>query len=69
MGVRSRQADREQATEIADPLALRLRRALGHLLEVPAQLGEVYELVYAFVSGGGKMPVWGRWIKGKERGT
>ena len=56
----------DDATQITDPLALRLRQALGHLLQVPAQLGQVYELVYAFVSKGGKMPVWGRWIRGGQ---
>ncbi|HEV2253218.1 MAG TPA: hypothetical protein VGS06_08495 [Streptosporangiaceae bacterium] len=55
----------DDATEITDPLALRLRQALGHLLQVPAQLGEVYELVYAFVSKGGKLPIRGRWIEGE----
>jgi hypothetical protein len=55
----------DDTTGITDPLALRLRQVLGHLLQVPVQLGEVYELVYAFVSKGGKMPVWGRFIMGE----
>jgi hypothetical protein len=31
----------------------------------PQDLGEVYELVYEFIRKGGKLPVYGRWMKGK----
>jgi len=38
----------EAAAEILTPLTERLRAALSHLQQVPADLGEAYELVYAF---------------------
>jgi Cytochrome C' len=55
----------EAAAEILDPLAQRLQAALGHLQQVPADLGEVYELVYQFIRNGGKLPAYGRWIEGR----
>jgi hypothetical protein len=55
----------EDAAGILDALAQRLDAALGRLRQVPADLGEVYELVYAFIRGGGKLPVRARWIEGE----
>lgn len=52
------------AADILDPLAGRLTAALAALRQVPHDLGEVYELVYAFIRRGGKMPRLGRWIQG-----
>ena len=57
----------EAATDILDPLAERLARALAQLRTVPQDLGEVYELIYEFVRGGGKLPRYGRWIEGARR--
>jgi hypothetical protein len=54
----------EAAADLLGPLAERLARALGKLRAVPQDLGEVYELVYAFVRSGGKLPRYGRWIAG-----
>jgi hypothetical protein len=54
----------EAATEILAPLAQRLRQAVGHLRQVPEDLGEVYQLVYEFIRKGGKLPVFARWIEG-----
>jgi hypothetical protein len=54
----------EAAAEVLDPLAGRLRVALERLRQVPQELGEAYELVYAFVCSGGKLPRYGRWIEG-----
>jgi hypothetical protein len=54
----------EGAAEILDPLAHRLQAALQALRQVPHDLGEVYELIYAFIRRGGKMPHLGRWIEG-----
>jgi hypothetical protein len=54
----------EDAAEILDPLARRLQAALQALRQVPHDLGEVYELIYAFIRRGGKMPRYGRWIEG-----
>ena len=56
----------EAAADILDPLAERLARALAQLRTVPQDLGEVYELVYAFVCSGGKLPRYGRWIEGAK---
>ena len=66
---RSTDADRrisicQDTAEILDPLARRLQDALKALRQVPHDLGEVYELVYGFIRGGGKMPRFGRWIEG-----
>ena len=55
----------ESAAELLDPAAERLRNALGRLRQVPEDLGEVYELVYAFIRKGGKLPVHARWIEGQ----
>jgi hypothetical protein len=45
---------------------------LSRLRQVPQDLGEVYEVVYAFIRRGGKLPVMARWIEGEglcgERG-
>jgi hypothetical protein len=54
----------EAAAGILDPLTGRLRAALGHLRQVPEDLGEVYELVYEFIRKGGRLPVYARWIEG-----
>jgi hypothetical protein len=57
----------EAAAQLLDPLAARLRRALGRLRVVPQDLGEVYELVYEFIRRGGKLRSYGRWIEGAAR--
>ena len=54
----------EAAAEILDPLAQRLAAALGRLRQVPADLGEFYQLVYEFIRKGGKLPAYGRWLEG-----
>jgi hypothetical protein len=54
----------ETTTGILDPLASRLRAALGRIQRVPGDLGEVYELVYKFIRKGGRLPVYARWIEG-----
>jgi hypothetical protein len=59
----------EAAAGILDPLAGRLRAALGHLRQVPEDLGEVYQLIYEFIRKGGKLPVYARWIEGKPART
>ena len=59
----------ETTAEILDPLALRLRAALGHLRQVPQDLGEVYEMVYEFIRRGGKLPIYARWIEGEQART
>ena len=53
------------AAEILDALTRRLQAALQALRQVPHDLGEVYELIYAFIRRGGKMPRPGRWISGE----
>ena len=58
----------EAAAEILDPLAQRLQAALSRLQQVPQDLGEVYELVYAFIRKGGKLPMMARWIEGAGAG-
>jgi hypothetical protein len=55
----------ESAAEILDSLTRRLQAALQALRQVPHDLGEVYELIYAFIRRGGKMPRLGRWITGE----
>ena len=55
----------EDTSEILDPLTGRLHAALQALRQVPHDLGEVYELIYAFIRRGGKMPRLGRWITGE----
>jgi hypothetical protein len=42
----------------------RLQRALELLQQGPRDLGEAYELVYAFIRNGGKLPMMARWIGG-----
>jgi hypothetical protein len=59
----------ETAAGILDPLAARLRAALGYLQRVPGDLGEAYELVYEFIRKGGKLPVYARWIEGEGART
>jgi len=54
----------QDTAEILDPLTRRLQAALQALRQVPHDLGEVYELIYAFIRRGGKMPRLGRWIEG-----
>ena len=54
----------EAAVDILGPLAECLARALARLRTVPQDLGEVYELIYAFICSGGKLPRYGRWIEG-----
>ena len=56
----------ETAAELADPLAARLMAALERIRRVAPDLGEVYELVYTFVRGGGKLPDYARWIEAEE---
>jgi hypothetical protein len=57
----------EAAADLLDPLAARLKQALARLQAVPCELGEAYELVYEFIHRGGKLPAYGRWIKGAAR--
>ena len=57
----------EDTAEILDSLTGRLQAALQALRQVPHDLGEVYELIYAFIRRGGKMPRPGRWITGETR--
>jgi hypothetical protein len=59
----------EAAAEILDPVAERLTAALARLHRVPEDLGEVYQLVYEFIRKGGKLPAYGRWIKGEQART
>jgi hypothetical protein len=54
----------EATAEILDPLARRLQGALSRLRQVPQDLGEVCELIYAFIRSGGRLPRYGRWIEG-----
>jgi hypothetical protein len=54
----------EATADLLDPLTGRLARALAQLRTVPQDLGEVYELIYAFICSGGKLPRYGRWIEG-----
>jgi hypothetical protein len=54
----------QDAVEILDPLTRRLHAGLQALMQVPQDLGEVYELIYQFIRSGGKMPRFGRWIQG-----
>jgi hypothetical protein len=56
----------EATAEILDPLAQRLAAALSRLRQVPADLGEVYQLVYEFIRKGGKLPAYGRWLEGSS---
>ncbi len=56
----------DAAAGILDPLTQRLQAALDRLRQVPEDLGEVYELVYAFIRRGGKLPVLARWIEGEQ---
>jgi hypothetical protein len=65
MAVLSRIRLCETAAELLDPVAERLRDALGRLRQVPEDLGEVYQLVYQFIRKGGKLPVYARWIEGE----
>jgi hypothetical protein len=53
----------DAAAEILGPLSARLTAALESLRKMPHDLGEVYELVYAFIRDGGKLPVYARWIE------
>jgi hypothetical protein len=59
----------EASGEILDPVAERLSAALARLHQVPEDLGEVYQLVYEFIRKGGKLPAYGRWIKGEQART
>lgn len=57
----------EDAAEILDALAAgRLAQALGKLRQVPADLGDVYALVYDFIRRGGKLPRYARFIEGDD---
>jgi hypothetical protein len=58
----------EAATGILEPLSAPLTTVLVKLRQVPQDLGEVYELVYAFIRKGGKLPVYARWIEGAGTG-
>jgi hypothetical protein len=55
----------EDAADILEPLARRLQAALQALRQVPHDLGETYQLVYDFIRGGGKLPVFARFIEGQ----
>ena len=56
----------EDTAEILDPLTRRLQAAVQALRHVPHDLGEVYELIYAFIRGGGRLPTCARWIEGQD---
>ena len=56
----------EAAAGILEPLSTPLTTTLVKLQQVPEDLGEVYELVYAFIRRGGKLPVLARWIEGER---
>ncbi len=56
----------ETAEEILGPLAVRLAAALERIRRVAPDLGEIYELVYTFIRGGGKLPDYARWIEAEE---
>jgi hypothetical protein len=58
----------EAAGDVLEELTKRLQAALARVCRVPADLGEVYELVYQFVSSGGQMPRAGRWVTGAPAG-
>ena len=58
----------EDAGDILDALTERLRAALARVGQVPHDLGEVYELVAAFIQSGGVMPRFGRWVTGEPAG-
>lgn len=53
-----------ETAEELEVLFKRLQAAYLAVRRVPSALGEVYELIYAFVEKGGKMPHAGRWIEG-----
>jgi hypothetical protein len=53
----------EAAAGILEPLSAPLTTVLVKLRQVPQDLGEVYELVYAFIRRGGTLPAYGRWIE------
>jgi hypothetical protein len=55
----------EAAGGMLDPL----QAALAWLRQVPEDLGEAYEFVYAFIHKGGKLPVYSRWIEGEGART
>jgi hypothetical protein len=59
----------EAAGEILDPLTERLQGSLARLRQVSVDLGEVYELIYAFIRKGGKLPAYARWIEGQGART
>jgi hypothetical protein len=54
----------EAAAEILTALTGVLRSALTRVRRVPADLGEVYELVHTFIRNGGKLPDYARFIEG-----
>jgi hypothetical protein len=54
----------EAATGILEPLSAPLTTVMVKLRQVPQDLGEVYELVYAFIRKGRKLPGCARWIEG-----
>jgi hypothetical protein len=58
----------EDAGEILEALTERLRAALARVGQVPQDLGECYELIHAFIAGGGQMPKAGRWVTGAPAG-
>ena len=57
----------EAAGEILDDLIPALAGALTCVNRVPADLGEVYELVHVYIRNGGKLPDYARWIEGTAR--
>src|ERR1017187_2061848 len=54
----------EAAGDILEALTERLNVVLRHVIQVPHDLGETYELTHAFLQAGGKMPKPGRWLTG-----
>lgn len=53
------------ASDVLETLFEQVQVAHRALRQVPHDLGEVYELIYAFIAKGGKMPDPGRWIEGE----
>jgi hypothetical protein len=55
----------EAALDILGPLDHLLTAVADRLQAVPADLGEVYVLIYQFVRSGGRLPQMARWIQGQ----
>jgi enamine deaminase RidA (YjgF/YER057c/UK114 family) len=56
----------EAAIAVLEPFAAALVIVAARLRRVPSDLGEAYELVYAFLRSGGKLPPFARWHQGSH---